>query len=303
MNTHSDTFTVEPGSVSVSAFHGYLLGAVAPRPIAFVSSIDGHGRVNLSPFSFFNGFGSNPSTLVFSPSRRVRGNTLKHTLENVYETGEVVINTVNYAMVQQMSLASTEYERGVNEFVKAGFTEIPSVRVKPHRVGESPASFECRVKQVIETGQEGGSGNLVICEVVLAHFRKEILDENNKIDTCRVDLVARMGEDWYCRAHGEALFRVEKPNAHVGVGVDAIPQRIRYSDVLTGNDLGKLGNIHQLPSREEVKKFCEKDEKIVDLVKESENSIKALHIYAKKLLNEGLTEDAWKILLYSENIS
>ena len=303
MNTHSDTLTVEPGSVPVSAFHGYLLGAIAPRPIAFVSSIDGQGHVNLSPFSFFNVFGSNPSTLIFSPSRRVRDNTLKHTLENVYETGEVVINTVNYAMVQQMSLASTEYERGVNEFIKAGFTQVPSLSVKPPRVAESPAAFECKVKQVIETGQEGGSGNLVICEVVLAHFRKEILNENNKIDTCRVDLVARMGEDWYCRAHGAALFRVEKPNALLGIGVDAIPKSIRYSEVLTGNDLGKLGNIHRLPSKEEVENFCEKDKKIVDLAKISENSVKALHTYAKKLLDEGFTEDAWKVLLYSESIS
>lgn len=303
MNTYSETLTIKPDSIPVSAFHGYLLGVIAPRPIAFVSSIDSQGHVNLSPFSFFNVFGSNPSTLIFSPSRKVRDNTLKHTLENVYETGEVVINIVNYAMVQQMSLASTEYERGVNEFIKAGFTEVPSVLIKPPRVGESPASFECKVKQVIETGTEGGAGNLVICEVLLAHFRKEILDERNKIDTSKVDLVARMGENWYCRAHGEALFQVEKPNMHLGIGVDSIPHRIRHSDVLSGNDLGKLGNIHELPSENEVKIFCEKNKKIADIVKESENSTEVLHNYAKKLLNEGFTEDAWKVLLYAESLS
>jgi flavin reductase (DIM6/NTAB) family NADH-FMN oxidoreductase RutF len=235
--------------------HGYLQSSIAPRPIAFVSTIDKDGNVNLSPFSFFNVFGTNPPTLIFSPNRRVRDGSQKHTLENVLEHDEVVINMVDFAMVEQMSLASCEYEKGINEFVKGGFTEEPSVMVQPPRVKESKATFECKVKQVIQMSEEGGSPNLVICEVVLAHFSEDILDENGKIDQTKTDWVARLGGDWYVRASGDALFEVAKPSIHKGIGVDAIPNFIKNDSSFSGNDLGRLGNIEQLPSEEEINEF------------------------------------------------
>jgi flavin reductase (DIM6/NTAB) family NADH-FMN oxidoreductase RutF len=247
--------TINPKEVSVSVLHGYLQGSVAPRPIAFASTIDKDGNVNLSPFSFFNVFGTNPPTLIFSPNRRVRDGSQKHTLENVLEHDEVVINMVDFAMVEQMSLASCEYEKGINEFVKGGFTEEPSVMVKPPRVKESKAAFECKVKQVIQMSEEGGSPNLVICEIILAHFSEDILDENGKIDQTKTDWVARLGGDWYVRASGNALFEVAKPSIHKGIGVDAIPDFIKYDSSFSGNDLGKLGNIEELPSKEEMHDF------------------------------------------------
>ncbi len=247
--------TINPKEVSVSVLHGYLQGSVAPRPIAFASTIDKDGNVNLSPFSFFNVFGTNPPTLIFSPNRRVRDGSQKHTLENVLEHDEVVINMVDFAMVEQMSLASCEYQKGINEFVKGGFTEEPSVMVKPPRVKESKAAFECKVKQVIQMSEEGGSPNLVICEIILAHFSEDILDENGKIDQTKTDWVARLGGDWYVRASGNALFEVAKPSIHKGIGVDAIPDFIKYDSSFSGNDLGKLGNIEELPSKEEMHDF------------------------------------------------
>lgn len=247
--------TINPKEVSVAVLHGYLQSSIAPRPIAFVSTIDKDGNVNLSPFSFFNVFGTNPPTLIFSPNRRVRDGSQKHTLENVLEHDEVVINMVDFAMVEQMSLASCEYEKGINEFVKGGFTEEPSVMVQPPRVKESKATFECKVKQVIQMSEEGGSPNLVICEVVLAHFSEDILDENGKIDQTKTDWVARLGGDWYVRASGDALFEVAKPSIHKGIGVDAIPNFIKNDSSFSGNDLGRLGNIEQLPSEEEINEF------------------------------------------------
>jgi flavin reductase (DIM6/NTAB) family NADH-FMN oxidoreductase RutF len=247
--------TINPKEVSVAVLHGYLQSSIAPRPIAFVSTIDKDGNVNLSPFSFFNVFGTNPPTLIFSPNRRVRDGSQKHTLENVLEHDEVVINMVDFAMVEQMSLASCEYEKGINEFVKGGFTEEPSVMVQPPRVKESKATFECKVKQVIQMSEEGGSPNLVICEVVLAHFSEDILDENGKIDQTKTDWVARLGGDWYVRASGDALFEVAKPSIHKGIGVDAIPNFIKNDSSFSGNDLGRLGNIEELPSKEEMHDF------------------------------------------------
>ena len=212
--------TVNPATIKTSDLHAYMLAAIAPRPIAFASTVDAAGKPNLSPFSFFNAFGSKPPVLVFSPARRVRDNTTKHTLQNVLATKEVVINVVNYAMVQQQSLASTEYEAGVNEFIKAGLTPVASELVKPFRVKESPVQMECKVLDVIETGNQGGAGNLIVCEIMLMHINETILDVNQKIDPYKIDLVARLGGDWYCRASGNALFEVAKPLTTKGMGID-----------------------------------------------------------------------------------
>ncbi|QHT67740.1 flavin reductase family protein [Rhodocytophaga rosea] len=291
--------TISPTDTTSAVFHSYLLGVVAPRPIAFASTVDSQGKVNLSPFSFFNVFGSNPPILIFSPSRRVRDNTIKHTLENVQEVKEVVINIVNYAMVQQMSLASCEYEKGVNEFIKAGFSEEPSILVKPPRVKEAPAAFECRVNQIIATGTEGGAGNLVICEILLAHIQEDIINAKNQIDPQKLDAVARMGNDWYCRAYGDAIFSVPKPNQKKGIGFDNIPAQIRYSTVLTGNDLGMLGNIEALPTKEEISEFTSQSA-IQEIVTNKHNSLavkEALHQIAKAYLLEGKVKEAWLTLL------
>lgn len=295
--------SIKPGDIPVPAFHGYLLGAVGPRPIAFASTIDENGNRNLSPFSFFNVFGANPPIAIFSPARRVRNNTTKHTLENAKLTKEVVINIVNYNMVEQMSLASTEYPEGVDEFVKSGFTPIESELVKPFRVKESPVQLECIVKEIVETGTEGGAGNLVICEVVMLHVSEEVLDENGKIDTQKIDLVGRLGGDWYVRAHGDALFEVEKPIRNLGIGVDQIPEDIRLSNILTGNDLGKLGNVETLPDETEVNEY--KLLELSDLFKELEDEPamleQKLHKLAHEKLLKGEVEDAWKTLLTFNN--
>ncbi len=274
---------INPQEIPVGKMHSYLLGAIAPRPIAFASTIDKEGNVNLSPFSFFNCFGANPPILIFSPARRGRDNTTKHSYENVLEVPEVVINIVNYSMVQQMSLASTEYPKGVNEFVKAGFTQVPSAIVKPPRVGESPAAFECKVLDVIKTGDQGAAGNLVICEVVMAHIKDEILDAEGKIDPFKLDAVARMGGDWYCRANGEALFKVPKPLDKIGIGIDQLPVEIRNSKILTGNDLGKLANVESIPS-------------VNSLGNTQTSSDDSVHRVAQKYLSEGKVDEAWKVL-------
>ncbi|MGI8892656.1 MAG: flavin reductase family protein [Bacteroidia bacterium] len=296
--------TIDPSKESTAKVHAILLSSVAPRPIAFASTVDKNGIVNLSPFSFFNNFGARPPILIFSPSRRVRDNTTKHTLENIRETNEVVINMVNYAMVQQTSLASTEFPRGVNEFEKAGFTMEPSLVVKPPRVKESPVQFECKVLQIIETGTEGGAGNLVICEAVMIHVSEDILDEEGRIDQHKIDLVARMGGNWYCRATGEALFEVEKPISRLGIGVDQIPERIRYSKVLSGNDFGKLGNVESLPTREDVNSVSDTDEvkNIVSSFENKEELRTQLHELAKSFLEENKINDAWRVLLYAETL-
>lgn len=257
MMQRDDFLEIIPGTLPTSRLHAYLLGGVAPRPIAFASTLDAQGRPNLAPFSFFNVFGSNPPIAIFSPARRVRDNTTKDTLENVKEVPEVVINAVNYAMVNQCSLASTEYPRGVNEFVKAGLTPVPSDLVKPFGVAESPFRMECRVKEVIETGTEGGAGNLIVCEILKIHVRKDVLDAQGLIDQHKIDLVARLGKDWYCRASGASLFEVEKPLARLGIGIDSLPPSVRTSRVLTGNDLARLGNVEALPAEEAVQEFME----------------------------------------------
>lgn len=287
---------IVPGEVKTADLHAYLLGSVAPRPICFASTIDKDGNPNLSPFSFFNVFGSKPPILIFSPARRVRDNTIKHTLENVYETMEVVINMVNYDIVQQASLSSCEYPKGVNEFEKAGFTPVASDMVKPFRVKESPVSLECKVLQVIETGQEGGAGNLVMCEVLCMHINDEVLDANGKIDPHKIDLVARMGADYYCRASGSAVFEVAKPNLKLGVGIDALPDNVKHSKILTGNDLGILGNCTEIPVTTEITNDGRLEQILSDFSDRGQRE-EALQHYAKDLLDEGDIEKAWQVLL------
>ncbi|MBO6793992.1 MAG: flavin reductase family protein [Balneolaceae bacterium] len=242
----------DPYDISIPERQGILTSAVGPRPICFASTIDNAGNINLSPFSFFNVFSNNPPILIFSPARRGRDNTTKHTYENIKEVPEVCINIVNYPMVEQMSLASTEYEKGVNEFVKAGFTEIPSEKIKPPRVKESPVSFECTVDQVIELGTEGGAGNLVIARIQRIHLNTDFLDENGKLDNTKLDLVGRLGANWYSRANVDALFEIPKPLQTKGIGVDHLPKHVQESTVLSANNLGRLGNIEQLPSEEDI---------------------------------------------------
>lgn len=284
---------VDPRSLPVSKLHVLLQGLVAPRPIAFASTINREGQVNLSPFSFFNMFSSNPPILIFSPSRRVRDNTTKHTLQNVMEVPEVVINVVSYDMVQQASLSSVEFPKGINEFVKAGFTEVKSEKVRPPRVGESPASFECSVNQVIPLGTEGGAGNLVVCEVLLIHMRDGLLDGQGRIDPRKVDAVARMGGDYYCRAQGDSIFVVPKPNDKQSIGYDRIPEKIRTSAVLTGNDLGILGNVETLPEAGRVQAY-KSQEAVQAVISKGEAET---HKLAQRLLREGKVEEAWMVLL------
>jgi len=282
--------TVNPKEVSQQQLHAYLLGAVGPRPIAFASTVDKDGHPNLAPFSFFNVFSSNPPIAIFSPNRAGKTGMAKHTHENVKEVPEVVLNIVNYNMVQQMSLASSPYAKGVDEFIKAGFTKLPSELVKPPRVAEAPVTMECKVNQVIEMGEHGGAGNLIICEIVLIHIKEEVLDEKGLIDQKKIDLVARMGGNWYCRAHGDALFEIPKPISTLGIGIDQIPDEIRNSQVLTGNDLGQLGSIEELPPAQEIAAYKAGHPTVFA-------SREDLHTFAKSLLNVNKVAEAWKVLL------
>ena len=283
-----------PKDIPTPQLQGYLQGAIAPRPIAFASTIDEKGRPNLSPFSFFNVFSANPPILVFSPSRRVRGNTTKHTLENAMATKEVVINVVNYDIVQQMSLASTEYAEGVNEFEKSGLTAIPSDVVKPFRVAESPVQFECKVNEVIHLGTEGGAGNLIICEVVRVHVNEDVLDENGVIDQHKIDLVSRLGGNWYSRSN-QGLFEVPKPLVTLGVGVDSIPDFIKKSSDFNGNDLGMLGNIESLPTEEEIAIFVQENFTVKAVL--SADDRQKVNQLAKEYLEKQDILSAWKVLL------
>ncbi|MCP4482968.1 MAG: flavin reductase family protein [Flavobacteriaceae bacterium] len=286
--------SILPQEVSTGKLHGYLLSAVSPRPIAFASTVDDLGNVNLSPFSFFNVFSANPPILVFSPARRVRDNTTKHTLENILITKEVVINIVNYDMVQQMSLSSTEYPAGVNEFLKSGLTEVASDIVKPPRVQEAPVQFECKVNDVIALGNQGGAGNLIIAEVVKLHIKETILDADGKIDANKIDAVARMGGNWYNRSR-EGMFEVIKPIKTRGIGVDALPISIKNSTILTGNDLGILGNSERIPTTNEVKEYLSlKVEKSFDIQTRTKENI---HKLAQDMLQKGTILNAFKLLL------
>lgn len=286
--------SITPQDISTRELHAYLLGAVSPRPICFASTVDIGGKVNLSPFSFFNVFSANPPILIFSPARRGRNNTTKHTYENILEVREVVINIVSFEMVQQVSLSSTEYPKGINEFKKAGFTELTSEKVKPPRVAEAPVQMECKVNDVITLGNKGGAGNLIICEVIKLHIKEEILDENGVIDPDKIDTVSRLGGNWYSRAKA-GLFQVPKPLTTIGMGVDMLPEEIRKSTVLTGNDLGMLANIENFPDSEEINTFMEASQELKKLV--SSKNIEAIHKKAQDFLGQGKIDDAWKILL------
>ena len=286
--------SILPQDISTAQLQGYLQGAVSPRPIAFASTMDKNGNANLSPFSFFNVFSANPPILIFSPARRIRDNTTKHTLENAYETKEVVINVVNYDIVQQMSLSSTEYLKGVNEFTKSGLTPIPSDIVKPFRVAESPVQFECKVNEIIALGEEGGAGNLIICEVVKIHINEAVLDENGAIDQYKIDLVSRMGGNWYSRAN-QGLFEVPKPITTLGIGVDQIPDFIKKSALFDGNDLGMLGNIESLPSEKEITTFVSENFAVKGVL--SSDDEQKIHLKAKEYLNNQDIHSAWKVLL------
>jgi len=280
----------------------WLQHAIAPRPICFASTVDKAGNVNLSPFSFFNLFSTNPAVVIFSPSRRVRDNTTKHTLQNVLEVPEVVINIVDYSMVQQTSLASCEFPKGINEFTKAGFTMQQALVVKPPMVKEAKVKFECKVLEVKSLGESGGAGNLVIAEILQMHLDESILGENGKIDQRKLELAARLGGDWYCRVNQTNLFMVEKPNTQIGIGIDALPSSIKNSTILTGNNLGQLGNVHSLP----VVNPSFEDDKLKNIFQyyslNPDEMETELHLYAKELLDKGEVEEAWQVLLSTTEI-
>lgn len=294
---------IDPKELPVPKVHQYLLGAIGPRPIAFASTVDAEGNDNLSPFSFFNVFSANPPIMIFSPARAGRTNTTKDTYNNVKIIPEVVINVVNFDIVQQVSLSSSPYPAGTSEFIKAGFTPIASETVRPMRVAESPVQFECKVIEVKELGTEGGAGNLVICEVLRIHISKDILDENQMIDQLKIDLVARMGGNWYCRADHNSMFEIPKPLTTIGIGFDNLPEDILKSEILTGNDLGILAGITELPNETDVNeyKLLELSDLFLSL---EENAIQLeteLHKRAQLLLKEHKLEEAWMTLLAFNN--
>ncbi|MBB3700584.1 flavin reductase [Flammeovirga yaeyamensis] len=277
-----------PSEISTSEMHSYLLNAIAPRPIAFVSTVDAAGKVNLSPYSCFNFFGANPAIFVFSPTRSVRGNALKHTLENIQETKECTVNIVTYDFVHQMSLSSTAYDKGVNEFVKAGLTETPSDIVAPPRVAESPVQFECKLREVMPMGDEGGAGNLVICEVVCIHVNENYLNEEGVLDSAKLDLMGRMGGNLYVRASGDALLGIQKPIQKKGIGIDQLPLHIIESNILTGNHLAQLANVDHIPTETELS----------TIETPQTSSSEENHTLAAHLINKGMINEAWKVLLF-----
>lgn len=292
-----ETKTFEP-AVHGRVFDNLIKYAVAPRPICFASTIDAAGEVNLSPFSYFNYMSQNPPICVFSPLRRVRDGSTKHTLDNINEVAEVVINIVNYDMVQQQSLASTEYAKGVNEFDKSGLTPIPSQHVKPPRVAESPIQLECKVRQVIPLSEDGGAGNLVIAEVVCMHVKSHLLNEHDQVNQADLDLVARLGGDWYCRVTEENLFEVPKPLRKLGIGVDQLPEHIRLSSILTGNQLGLLANIEALPEESDLAKNDAHVQQLLTMWENDKTQLtNELHRYAAQLLDQDEIDFAWQVLL------
>lgn len=294
--------TIDPKDLSQRECYQILSAAVAPRPICFASTIDQEGKVNLSPYSFFNVFSSNPPIMVFSPNRSGRTNATKNTHDNILEVPEVTINIVNYAMVEQMSLASTAYAKGVNEFVKSGLTAVPSDKVKPPRVGEAPVAFECKVTQVIELGDGPGAGNLVLAEVVQIHIQEQYLDERGELPTEKLDLVARMGGSYYCRAIPEALFEIPKPIREKGIGVDQLPEAIRNSTVLTGNNLGRLGNLKALPTAAEVAAIAKhQDVQKLTTIKSKQEQQQGAHQLAQVWLERGEIAEAMCLLIWAAN--
>ena len=295
--------TLDPKTLPIQKLHQYLLGAVGPRPIAFASTIDSEGNTNLAPFSFFNVFSANPPIMIFSPARSGRTNETKDTYKNVKLNPEVVINVVNYDIVHQMSLASSPYAPGVSEFEKAGFTALKSDLIRPMRVAESPVQFECKVNEVVELGQEGGAGNLIICEVVKIHINEEVLDANGMIDQHKIDLVSRMGGNWYCRADKNSMFEITKPITTCGIGFDQLPTDLKSSKILTGNDLGHLAGIEELPNETDVNeyKLVELSDLFVSLENEPVKLEESLHLRAQELLKKNKLNEAWLTLLSFNN--
>ena len=283
--------------LKTSKVSNFLNSAIAPRPICFASTVDAAGNVNLSPFSYFNVFSANPPVIIFSPARRVRDNTTKHTLQNILEVPEVVVNIVSYDMVQQVSLSSCEYPKGTDEFVKSGFTKEPSQLIKPPRVKESPVQMECKVIEVKTLGEEGGAGNLVIAEILMIHIHENILNDNGKIEQQKLDLAARLGGNWYGRVNADNIFEVKKPNTELGIGIDSLPASLKNSNILTGNHLGQLANVNEIPfinpSFED-----EKLKKIFEYYSlDPEEMERELHFYAAELLSKGNVNEAWQVLL------
>jgi flavin reductase (DIM6/NTAB) family NADH-FMN oxidoreductase RutF len=285
-----------PADLQQQKFYQYLVSSIAPRPIAFSSTVDAEGNPNLSPFSFFNFFGYNPTTLIFSPTLRGRDGGSKNTLDNVRQVPEVVINVVTYEMVNQASLASTEYPAGVDEFKKAGFNKLPSELVRPFRVKESPVQMECRVREIIETGTGGGAANLIVCEILLMHISEDILNEEGMIDQHKIRLVGRLSKNWYVKAFGDALFEVEKPLQRLGIGIDSLPENIRHSEFLTGNELGQLGNLEKIPGDAEITE-CLQSPEVINLITGSGDINPALIKHAKSCLSHGQPYEALKVLM------
>jgi len=275
----------------------FLKHAIAPRPICFASTVDKSGNNNLSPFSYFNLFSGNPPVVIFSVLKRVRNNTIKHTLENILEVPEVAINIVDYKMVQQVSLSSCEYPKGTDEFIKAGFTKEASQLIKPPRVQESPVQMECKVLEVKSLGSEGGAGQLIICQVVMMHIDQKILDSDGKIDQQKLHHVARLGGNWYAKINEENLFQIEKPNTELGIGFDNLPSSIHTSKILTANQLGQLANVREIP---EIDPAFD-DQNLKNIFQyfsiDPAEMERELHMYAASLLNEGKVSEAWQVLL------
>ncbi|MGB1645988.1 MAG: flavin reductase family protein [Crocinitomicaceae bacterium] len=295
--------SINPKEIEIPKLHRYLLGSIGPRPIAFASTIDSKGNINLAPFSFFNVFSANPPIMIFSPARSGRTNESKDTYNNVKEVPEVVINVVTHDMVHQMSLASSPYGSNVSEFEKAGFTSLESDMITPPRVKESPVQFECKVNEVIELGDQGGAGNLIICEVLRIHVKESLLDQNEMIDQHKIDLVSRMGGNWYCRADKNSMFEIQKPITTCGIGFDALPKDIRNSSILSGNDLGQLAGIEQLPNETDVNeyKLLELSELFLSLEEDAVQLEIEIHKRAQDLLKRNLLEEAWLTLLSFNN--
>jgi len=274
--------TIDVKSGETDGLYQYLSAAVTPRPIAFVSTIDANGNKNLSPFSFFNVFSINPPILIFSPVRRVRNNTSKHTLDNVHQIKECVISLVTEEIGQQVSLSSCDFDTETNEFEKAGFTEVKSDLITPSRIKESPINFECKVTDIITLGDEGGAGSLVLCEVLKMHIEEDILDNNNAIDPFKLNIVSRLGSNWYGKTTKESLYKITKPISRLGMGIDKLPEEIRNSEILTGNELAILASAESIPAKN---------------VSENSFTVSEKHEKAKQLLLEGNSEEAWQILL------
>jgi flavin reductase (DIM6/NTAB) family NADH-FMN oxidoreductase RutF len=292
---------IDPQNASTREVYLHMVSSIAPRPIAFASTVDKEGQTNLAPFSFFNAFGPNPPIVVFSPVRRGSDGTIKDTYRNLEQVKEVVINVVTYDIVQQNNIASTEYPYGTSEFNKSGLTPVEAEKVAPPLVKESPVNFECKVNDIIVTGEEGGAGNLVVAEIMLMHVEDRLYDEEGYIDPHEIRLVGRMGGHYYSKAFGDAVFKVVRPGTNLGIGVDQMPEEIRYSEVLSGNDLGRLGTILQLPESDEVAAYIEQDKKLKDILEntgdDDKKLQKQLHQYAHQLLEQEKVEQAWKVLL------